>query len=181
MKTLKTIQTISKIGRILSMIVFVFCIVGFCCCVIGITGLAMGLTEFKLGDVTLRSIIQNEAGVSDGTLYTAMAAGIVLCAGECVLAKFAANYFKRELQDGTPFTLGGAKELMRVGILAICIPIVTRVLAEIVYLIMKAAMTDVDPLELSDASSVSLGVMMIVASLLCKYGAELNEQKKLNE
>ena len=42
-----------------------------------------------------------------------------ICAGEAVLAKFAEHYFKRELTDGTPFNLGGAKELMRLGILTI--------------------------------------------------------------
>ena len=39
MNTLKTIQTLSKIGRILSKIVYICCVVGFCGCIIGIVSL----------------------------------------------------------------------------------------------------------------------------------------------
>ena len=60
-----------------------------------------------------------------------------ICAGEAVLSKFAEHYFKRELADGTPFNLGGAKELMRLGIFTICIPIGTQIIAEIVYAVME--------------------------------------------
>lgn len=66
---------------------------------------------------------------------------MILCAGEAVLAKFAEHYFKRELVDGTPFDLGGAKELRRLGILAICIPIGTQMLAEIIYAVMEQKCT----------------------------------------
>ena len=47
---------------------------------------------------------------------------MVVCAGEAVLAKFAEVYFQNELQAETPFTLAGAKELLRLGILTITIP-----------------------------------------------------------
>ena len=112
------------------------------------------------------------------TAYAAMAAGMILCAGEAVLAKFAEHYFKRELADGTPFDLGGAKELMRLGILAICIPIGTQIIAEIVYAVMEQTLRGVAPLQLDHSGSVALGVMFIVMSLGCRYGAELREGKE---
>lgn len=87
-----------------------------------------------------------------------MAAGMILCAGEAVLAKFAEHYFKRELADGTPFDLGGAKELMRLGILAICIPIGMQMIAEIVYAVMEQALHGVASFQSDYSGSVALAM-----------------------
>lgn len=73
-----------------------------------------------------------------------------------MLAKFAEHYFKRELADGTPFDLGGAKELMRLGILAICIPIGMQMIAEIVYAVMEQALHGVAPFQSDYSGSVAL-------------------------
>lgn len=172
MKTLKTIQTLSKIGKILSKIMFILCIIGFCGSIVGIISMAIGADTLKLGGITLKGILEIDADIMTDTVYAAMAAGAILCAGEAVLAKFAEHYFGRELADGTPFTLGGAKELLRLGILTICIPIGTQIIAEIVHAVMELTMQGIEPLNLNNSGSVSLGVMFIVMSLICRYGAE---------
>ncbi len=172
MKTLRTIQTLSKIGKILSKLMFIFCIIGFCSCIVGILSMAIGAPTLKIGGITLRSILKTEAGITVGTVYAAMAAGMILCAGEAVLAKFAEHYFKRELADGTPFTFAGAKEMMRLGILTICLPIGTQITVEIVHAVMEQAIQGVAPLWSDNAGSVALGVMFLVMSLICRYGAE---------
>lgn len=173
MKTLNTIQKLSKIGKVLSKIMFIFCIIGFCGCIVGILSMALGAPTLKIGGVTLESILNTEAEVTIGTMYAAMVAGMILCAGEAVLAKFAEHYFKHELADETPFTLAGAKEMQRLGILTICLPIGTQIIAEIVYAVMEQTMQGVAPLRLDSAGSVALGVMFIVMSLICRYGAEM--------
>lgn len=178
MKTLNTIQKLSKIGKVLSKIVFIFCIVGFCGCIVGILSMALGAPTLKNGGVTLESMLNTEADVTIGTVYAAMATGMILCAGEAVLAQFAEHYFKRELADGTPFSFGGAKEMQRLGILTICIPIGTQIVAEIVYAVMEQTMRGVAPLRLDNAGSIALGVMFLVVSLICKYGAELSQPRE---
>lgn len=178
MKTLNIIQRLSMIGKILSKIMFIFCIIGFCGCIVGILSMSLGAPTLKIGSVTLESILNTEADVTVGTVYAAMAAGMILCAGEAVLAKFAEHYFKSELADGTPFDFGGAKELMRLGILAICIPIGTQMIAEIVYAVMEQTLHGVAPFQLDHSGSVAFGVMFIVMSLGCRYGAELREGKE---
>ncbi len=178
METLNIIQKLSKIGKVLSKIMFIFCIIGFCGCIVGILSMALGAPTLKIGGVTLESILNTEADVTVGTVYAAMAAGMILCAGEAVLAKFAEYYFKHELADGTPFTLAGAKEMQRLGILTICLPIGTQIVAEIVYAVMEQTMQGVAPLRLDSAGSVALGVMFIVLSLICRYGADIYEESK---
>ncbi len=41
MKTLNTIQKLSKIGKVLSRSAFIFCIIGFCGCIVGILSMAL--------------------------------------------------------------------------------------------------------------------------------------------
>lgn len=176
MKTLNTIQKLSKLGKILSKIAFICSLIGFCGCVAGILCTAFGGVEtLRFGGITLESILQKEAEVSMGTVYAALAAGMILSAGEAVLSKFAEHYFKRELTDGTPFHFAGAKELMRLGILTICIPVGTQIVAEIVHAVMEQTMQGIAPLSVDHYDSVALGVMFIVISLLCRYGAETQQ------
>jgi len=178
MKTLHTIQKLWKIGKALSTILFIFCIIGFCDCIVGILSMALGAPTLKIGDVTLEGILNTKAEVTIGTVYAAMAAGMILCAGEAVLARVAEHYFKRELADGTPFTFAGAKEMQRLGILTICLPIGTQIVAEIVYAVIEQAVQRVAPLRLDSSGSVALGVMFIVMSLICRYGADMYEESK---
>lgn len=177
MKTLQTIQTIDKVARIISKIVFVCCIVGFCLCIVGIVSLAISAPMIKFGGVTLESILQNKANLNEGTLYASMAAGAILCAGEAVLAKFTVHYTERELRDGTPFTFDGAKELLRLGILSICIPLGTQGVAQAVHAILGKVFTDVGPLDLEPAASVGVGILVLILALICKYGAEMCTEK----
>ena len=97
---------------------------------------------------------------------------------EILIAGICAGVDVREFTDGTPFNLGGAKELMRLGILTICIPLGTQIIAEIVYAVMEQTMQGVTPLQLDNTGSVTLGIMFIVMSLICRYGAELHEGKE---
>ena len=168
--TLKTIQTLAKVGKILSKIIFV-------CCIVGIVSLAIGAETFKLGGVTVHSMIENKAGMNLPTLYASMAVGLLFCAAEAVLCKFAEIYFKNELADETPFTLRGAKELMRLGVLTIAIPLGTVIVCSIGVAVADNIYPGIDKLSMGEFSSVGLGVMMIVLSLFCRYGAELNEGK----
>ena len=177
MKTLKTIQTLSKVGKILCKIIFIFCLVGGIGCAVGIISLAAIPEGFKIGDVTIHALIEENAEISIGTCYAAMAVGIILCAGEAVLCKIAEKYFANELAAGTPFTFDGAKEMIRLGICTICIPVATQMIASIVYLIFRGLMKDVSPMELSafGSGSVGLGIMFLVSGLLCRHGAEISE------
>ncbi len=177
MNNLKTIQTLARIGKILSKIIHVCCIVGFCGCIVGIVGLAIGTDTFKLGGVTIHSMIENEAGMDLPAMYVSMSVGAIFCAAEAVLSKFAEVYFKNELADGDPFTLRGAMELMRLGILTIAIPLGTVIMCSIIVSVADKIYPGIDKLSLGEFSSVGLGVMMIVLSLFCRYGSELNGGK----
>ena len=70
---------------------------------------------------------------------------------------------------------------MRLGISAIWIPIVSAVLAQVAHGIISAMMENVDALSLEGGDSVALGVMLIVISVFCRYGAELVANQSTKE
>lgn len=172
MITLSTIQTLAKLGRIFSKIIFICAIVGSALCVAGLICLCAGIEDIQIGDVTIEGFIEDEIGQSMGTLYAAISSTMIVCAAEAVLAWFAKHYFTHELADGTPFRMESSRELFRLGILTICIPIGARVLAALVNGLIAVFAKDVVKLDLIGFESVSLGVMFLVLSLFCRYGAE---------
>ena len=173
--SLKTIQTLSRIGRVFSKVVWICCIVGAAGCLVGIASLAVGVNEvFKIGGVTIHGLIEYEAGMSIGSMYASMTVGMILCLGELALALFAERYFKNELKAGTPFTFDGANEMKRLGILAICIPVGTSILAQIAYQSIKVFFLNVESMHIDDFASIGLGIAFLVISVLLRYGAQLN-------
>ena len=173
MKTLNTIQTISKIAKVISKIIFICSIVGLCLCIASIISLAIGTEGLKLAGVTIQGILQDKGNISDGTLYASLARATVYCIGTIVLTKLSELYFKNELEAGTPFTFDGAKEMLRLGIFSICITIGQEIIASIVYSVLAKSLTDVAPLPETEASGgVAIGIALIIISLICKYGAE---------
>lgn len=175
MKSLKTIQTLSKIGKILSKIVSICCVVGVIGCAVGSVAMLIGLRVVKIGGRTLESILRTEAGVYTGTIWAAIAVGAILCIGEFFVAQMACRYFDHELQAGTPFTAGGAKELLHLGISCIWIPIVAIVLAQVAQEVIAHFMANTELLAIDGYQHVGLGVVFILIALFCQYGSELRE------
>ena len=177
MKSLKIIQVLAKIGRILSKIIFIFCIIGFCGCAVGLVCLGVGLATVRFGGFTLEGVIEEYASMSMSNVFGAMVLGMIYCAAEAVLSKFAEIYFRNELTDGTPFTHRGAKELLRLGILALAIPTASSILCAIATAIASRFDPAMKDLSYSAFGSFGLGIMMIFTSLICRYGADQNEAK----
>ena len=176
--TLKRIQVLARIGMILSRIAFICCIIGAVGCAVGIACFALaGDTVFTLGGVSVHSLIENTASLSEPALYAAMATGLLFCAAEAVLSRFAVIYFRNELADGTPFTLRGAKELMRLGVLTIAIPLGTAIVCSIGIAVADNFYPGLEKLSAGEYSSAGLGIMMLVLSLFCRYGAEVTGEK----
>lgn len=79
MKTLTTIQKISRLGKTLSKIAFVFSVIGFAGCLVGLFGIGLGGgTLIKIGGVTLHGWILNDYGYSMGSIATALAAWVIV-------------------------------------------------------------------------------------------------------
>ncbi len=168
-KSLKVIQTIMKIARILSTVAFVLCIVGGAGCLLGL------LATVVAGD-TLSMFTEATGSISTTQVYFACFSGLIVCVSECILSKFAMVYFKHELDMGTPFTYAGAKEFLRLGILMMAIPVGASIVVGFTAGIME--LISGETLDMGDEFSVSLttGTLFVAMSFVFKHGAELAER-----
>lgn len=176
MKSLKVIQTLCKLGKIFSKIVFICAIIGCAGCLVGIVALiAAGDLSVKIGGVSLENLLRDEAGITMGTIWASIFVGLFLSGAQIAISKMACNYFTHELAAGTPFTMEGAKELMRLGINTIWVSLVGVVLASVSQGIIEVLWEDVAPLSMDNGDSLVLGVCFIIVSVLCRYGAEVQK------
>ena len=181
MNTLDAIQKLAKLGRVLCRIAFVLAVVGVCGCVAGLLSVNFGSgLPIKLGNVTLHGLIDADHDVDVRSITATLSGWLVVCAGEAVLARSAACYFRNELAAGTPFTQAGARELLRLGILTLALPTGCAVAGRVVEGIVAGSLTvekaaGMD-LTLGSEASIVLGVMFLLGSLLCRYGAELGRE-----
>ena len=185
-KNYKILQTIAKIGKILSKVAFVFSIIGICGCFVGLLSNVLGSGKvFKIGGVTIYGLLAEFDAYNVKSISATLVAWLIVCIGQAVLAKYAELYFRNALMAGTPFTQVGARELRRLGILTMVIPTGCAVVAEVVQGILTGFMNiSVDgwmEFNFDNESSVVVGVMLIVASFLCGYGAELLDYKKVSQ
>ena len=180
-KDLKTIQKLAKAGKVLSRIYWIFCIIGVVGCLVGIASLIMGVDQLlKIGGVTIYGIINNESGMTLGSLYAAMGVGIISCIGGMIPAIFAERYFKNELKAGTPFTYEGAKEMKRLGVLTIVVQLVSIVLAELVVVVIGNKLGIVGDISLDNSLSIGFGIGLLIMSVIFRYGAGLKKMEDIS-
>lgn len=175
-----TLQKLSRLGRILSNIAFIFSVIGFCGCVAGLLSLRFGSGSLiKIGGVILHGLIRNDSGDNLKSIAGALSGWLIVCAGEAVLAKFAECYFKNELKAETPFTLAGARELLRLGILTLAIPTGCAVIGGIAErFVVGFPEVEKAASHFGGEAGIVLGIMFILGSLLCRYGAELKGNRE---
>lgn len=93
---------------------------------------------------------------------------------DAILLSFAYRYFKTEQAEGTPFTENDANLLKRLGIRCIYMPIVAVVIASVIAVCLGAE----EPMDVSNLPSVATGIVLILASLIFRYGAELEQRNR---
>ena len=180
MKTLNTIQKLAKLGKILSKIVYILSMIGAIGAGVGVALMAtMGEDAIAKSKESLmqageKSAIEQLEKMDVPFLIVIMCVSVAFCVAEAVISKFAEKYFTNELADGTPFTLRGAKELMRLGIIYIAVNLGVSIVAGTVYAIFSKTIETADKTEFHGLS-IGLGITFIIVSVICRYGAELTE------
>lgn len=168
-KNLTIIQKCARVFRILVRVGLILSILGL------VFGAAAALLWVRWNNMPASGIDALDrlmAMVDKGSYFRTLATLItdaVACAISGLLLWFAYSYLTHELADDTPFTGSGATELRRLGVLTILLPLASLIMRAIPY----AALDVSAPYGLDNASSVVLGVVLIIASVVFRYGAEL--------
>lgn len=184
-KSLKTVQTICKVCKVLAEIAFVMFVVIVALMLVAAIFTGTGKLDALLssGALDLDEMLQ-QYGATQEYVTAVLVCMTIIIAAEAVVAKFINVYFKHELKAGTPFTFEGAKEMLRLGIITIAVPVGASLAATIVFDIMAAG-SGLDS-EFNFEISLGMGLMFLALSPLLKHGTELrlraqNAEEKLAE
>lgn len=173
MKTLQTIQKTCQVFQVLTKVAEILCIVGASlCAAFGLCALgwSSGGTVFSLFGKPVENFLKGDLRQ---TCAGMLAAGLALTA-HAILFGFAQGYLQAEQAEGMPFTQTGAARLNRLGIRCLYLPAIAAALAGAV-----AAWQGVEGI--ADGvrfGSPATGVVLILAALVLRYGAELERGTK---
>lgn len=172
MKTLQTIQKTFNVLKTLAKVAEVLCIVG--AAAYGV-GALCAVVQYNGGHIF--GILGEPMKLfADGTdllqKYVSLLSSAFMLTSDAILFGLAHSYLKSEQADGTPFTEKGAERLKKLGIRFIWIPIVAIAVSEAVAVWQGVESNDI----IGNSGSVITGIVLIIVSLIFRYGAEL-EQK----
>lgn len=174
MKSLQTIQKTCQVFQILAKIAFIFSAVGASFCAVGAL---CAMTWYNGGQVfsLFSQPITVFAECADlQRAYAVLLSDMVYLITDAILLAFAGQYFKTEQAEGTPFTENGANLIRKLGIRCIWMPIVAVVIASAITVCLGVEKSG----DVSNLSSVVIGIVLILASLIFRYGAELEKQNR---
>lgn len=168
MKSLETIQKTFKVFQSIAKAAQILCIVGAS---IGAVVCLCAIT-WQNGGHVFDIFGQPLEPFFGGDLLTAYAKFLsmtfTLTAG-AILLGFAHSYLKSEQADGTPFTEKGAAKLLKLGIRCIYIPIIAASAAEALAIWIGAE----NAIDSGNFSGTVIGIVLILTSLVIRYGTEL--------
>ena len=171
MKSLKTIQVLAKIAKIICTVLFIVCIVGASCCALSVIILPVTKDVILYEDKTF-SVVLAEQGTSYIDALTGSVIGLIVCGVGIFLAKYTELFFKKELELGTPFDKGLVKDMRKMALIHIIVSIVASIITSIVYFIFKESVPDFNGTYDFNGGSIGFGISMLIISLFCDYGAE---------
>ncbi len=172
-KNLNVVLAFAKVIRIVTKVLFILCIVGGSLALAGAISLWAGVPFVSVNGegISFNMFYPEVASVNEAAGEALIDA--VICASEAVILGFTTVYFKNMLADKTPFTLSGAKEVLRLGILAVAIPTACSIACEIITDLLKLPSSELGVYE----ATTTVGILLIFLSFVFKYGAELEEKK----
>lgn len=172
------VQTISRIAKALSIAGLVISILGVLGCIynLGFSGAVAGYYDGESAH-TFRVFLGGLVEITEEGRSAVFVALIIIYAAGAVVAGFALRYFNNELVEGTPFTVYGADDMKKLGIITLAVPLASKLVAGIIL----ALFTDSGVLDIRFFDGfMMLGLVFLAMSVIFRYGAELVEEKEKN-
>lgn len=173
-----SLTAIQKCARVFRVLVRVGLILSIAGAVFGLAALMLWIHWNNAPATGIPQLDQVMQLIDRGSYYhtlSTLIADVVGCAFGGALLWLFHRYLTHELADGTPFTFSGASELRRLGVVTIVLPLVNLCLQAIPYTVYDLSY----PNRMENGASVLLGVALILASLVFRYGAELTRSKEM--
>lgn len=174
---MKSLQTIQKTFRVFQILTKIAMILSFVCAGLAALGLLCAIAWYSGGTVVgvdreLLYALTETGGLAE--MAAVLLADTIAALVDGTLYAFALRYLKAEQADGTPFTSRGSVEIRQLGVRAIVLPLVGIIVTSAVCAAFDYPLNAAG--DWDNLSSVSLGIVLILSSLLFRYGADLEEK-----
>lgn len=173
---MKQPETIQKTFWVIQILTKIFMILSFVWAGLAVLGIVYSVVWYQDGIVVgaerkLLYMLTETCGLTEliGTLLVETIAALT----DGILFASAYRYLKAEQHDGTPFTHRGADQIRQLGISVIVLPMVALILIAVVCAIFVLPQSTAN--DWGNGFSVCLGIVLILASLIFHYGADLEE------
>ncbi len=170
---LSTIQILHRIGKILSKAALVISVIAFVFCTAALICTACGF-EFAVGRMESIPLFGGNFGCACHVLLSLAVASL----GEILVARRSTAYFSSELEAGTPFDSDNASKLRNLGIVTVAVPLATTLISKILYAVLVRKFGSFDYSFDYAGAPIAVGIMFIILSLICRYGAEIDTSGK---
>ena len=172
MKTLEKIQKTMHVFGILTKIALVFSIIGAAFCAVGALCTLAWYTGGEVFSIFGEPITHFVGREDVNQAMAVLLSEVFFLSTDAILLTFAQRYFTLEQAAGTPFTRNGAEALKKLGIRCIYLPIVAMVIVAVVLACLNVERGG----DWDNLPSLATGVVLILVSMIFRYGAELEEQ-----
>ena len=175
MKSLQTIQKTCKVFQTLTKIAMILCFVGSGLLLLGlICGIVISSTGAVISG-NMETLYRLTSSASFFEMVGSLLAEFVLTLTDALLFFHAWKYFSAEQADGTPFSHRGADLMKRLGIMLIALPAVATILVGVLHGIFD--MTQIEASDVGNGTSVMMGIILILVSVILRYGADLEANR----
>lgn len=172
MKSLRAIQIAARIGKILSKIVFICCVVAAACCGTAMVVMACYSLIMRMSGGDYITKTEEFFGHNIYYINAGLFCSTVMCIGQAIISRFGEKYFANELKDGTPFTMRGAKELMRLGFIDLGVTVSVFFTSVIVWGIYQAMSNALPNYPYDKYFDLGTGIALLALALIFRCGAE---------
>ena len=181
MKSLKIIQVLAVICRVICIIVFVACIIGAVGCLLGLTILPIVKDVVVHDGKTIAELIAEDGKTTVETIIAGCGVGLFGCGVEIFLAKYNELFYKKEIAVGTPFNKEIVRDMRILALVNILVSLTAVIMVGIALGIVRALVRDVQHFNNYIGTPIGYGIALLVISLFCDYGAELNNKPEVME
>lgn len=173
---LEKVQKIYKAFEIVTRVLMILSFVGGGIAILfGIFSFSdSGEILFKIGDITFKSpfisTLSPELLKTEKVNLLAKGAAYLFSGTNFLLAM---RYFALEQKEGNPFTANGADALKKLGIMTIVLSVVSICVQQVIYEAFRMR----ELMSASNSIEVGAGIIMIIFSVILRYGVELRTEK----
>lgn len=172
MNSLEKIQKTMHIFAILTKIALVFSIIGAAFCAVGALCTLAWYTGGEVFSLFGQPITSFTGREDVNQVMAVLLSELFFLSADAILLTFAHRYFLLEQSEGTPFSRNGAEQLKKLGIRCIYLPIVAMVIVAVILTCLNVERGG----DWDNLPSLVTGLVLILAAMIFRYGAELEEQ-----